>query len=441
MWLLNIRRWLAGLRKSGGGDRSGSSRASQTIRARRRSQDRRRRSWESKYLIEFRFNGHVKKKIRNLQKVVFANHGARTRRREVPHITLVGPCKTKNGKRLIRTVLNVAKKYDNVTFRLDGFGMFEGRAVYVKIKPSDELNKMRNEIVETLQGFCQLQDHDHGPYRPHATLCMDTHFPGNTNIRRKFDDIMRFLNTYKIPHIRQCMLRVTILGSKGRIVCEYDLFLRKKLSRREALDRYVFRETMRVLKEKRRGLDSRPRHRADMADEDDYPGRVFVASDLHFDHENIIRFCDRPFRSAREMNRAMLNNWNRAVSDNDRVYYLGDLTYSRGRKPIDFWLSKLNGEIRFIRGNHDTDIITRAEVIQDHRLIRYHGHDFLLMHDPYRPPNYPGWIIHGGKHNNYPRKFPHINRENKTINVCVEWTGYAPMNMDEIVAKISGERL
>ncbi len=395
----------------------------------------------SKYLIEFRFHGRVKKKIRNLQEVVFANHGARTRRREVPHITLAGPCTTRDGKRLVREVLNVAKRYDNVSFRLDGFGMFEGRAVYVKIKPSYELSKMRNEIVGALKGFCQLQDHDHGPYRPHATLCMNTHFPGNTDIRRKFDDVMRFLNTYKMPHIRQCMLRVTILGSEGRIVCEFDMFLGRKLSRREALDRGVFRETMHMLKEKRRGLDSRPRHRPNMPDEGDHPGRVFVASDLHFDHENIIRFCDRPFRSAREMNRAMLDNWNRAVSDKDRVYYLGDLTYGRGRRPIDFWLSKLNGEIRFIRGNHDTDIITRAEVIRDRLPIRYHGHDFLLMHDPYRPPDYRGWIIHGDKHNNHPRRFPHVNMENKTINACAEWTGYAPMDMGEIVAKISGERL
>ena len=157
---------------------------------------------------------------------------------------------------------------------------------------------------------------------------------------------------------------------------------------------------------------------------------------LHLDHENIIRFCNRPFRSAREMNRALVDNWNRTVGDGDRVYYLGDLTYGRGRRPIDFWLSKLNGEIRFIRGNHDTDIITKAEVVKDRFPIRYQGHNFLLMHDPYRPPHYDGWIIHGDKHNNSPERYPHINSKSKTINVCAEFTRYTPMNLDEIVSKI-----
>lgn len=203
----------------------------------------------SKYLIEFRFHGYTKKKIKELWEAISKNHGAQMgRRKEVPHITLVGPCRTNDGKKLIREVQSVVEKYDIVPFRLDGFGMFEGRAVYVKIAPSSELIEMRNEIVKRLKGFCSLQDHDHAPFKAHATLVKNTHFSKNIDIRRKFDNIMKFLESWKIPEIRQNVLRVTILGGDGKIVCEYDLMLKKMLSRREALNKELFREALRVLK-------------------------------------------------------------------------------------------------------------------------------------------------------------------------------------------------
>ena len=136
------------------------------------------------------------------------------------------------------------------------------------------------------------------------------------------------------------------------------------------------------------------------------------------------------------MNHALVENWNSVVGEFDKVYYLGDLTYGRGRRPIDYWLSKLNGEICFIRGNHDTDIITKAEVIEDKYPIKYKGNKFLLMHDPYRPSSWKGWVIHGDKHNNDLEKYPHVNEENKTINVCVELIDYTPMSLDKIISKI-----
>ena len=41
--------------------------------------------------------------------------------------------------------------------------------------------------------------------------------------------------------------------------------------------------------------------------------RVFFTSDTHFNHTNIIRYCDRPFKSTDEMNEKLIGNWNSAV--------------------------------------------------------------------------------------------------------------------------------
>jgi len=46
-------------------------------------------------------------------------------------------------------------------------------------------------------------------------------------------------------------LRITVLGARGRIVCEYDLVLKRLLNRREALSKYWWRKTINRLRELR----------------------------------------------------------------------------------------------------------------------------------------------------------------------------------------------
>jgi len=54
-------------------------------------------------------------------------------------------------------------------------------------------------------------------------------------------------------------------------------------------------------------------------------GTVYVTSDQHFFHTNIIEYEARPFKTVEEMNRYMLAKWNQTVSKKDKVYFLGDL--------------------------------------------------------------------------------------------------------------------
>lgn len=51
---------------------------------------------------------------------------------------------------------------------------------------------------------------------------------------------------------------------------------------------------------------------------------IWFTADFHFDHNNILRYCDRPFSNVQEMNRAILDNLNRRVKPNDVLYFLGD---------------------------------------------------------------------------------------------------------------------
>lgn len=78
----------------------------------------------------------------------------------------------------------------------------------------------------------------------------------------------------------------------------------------------------------------------------------FVIADTHFGHENIIKYCNRPFANAAEMDTYMIEVWNSIVGQDDVVWMLGDFALADKEK-IRHLVRKLKGNKRLILGNHD----------------------------------------------------------------------------------------
>ena len=383
---------------------------------------RRNESW----LIGIRLRGNLRSDVRNYMDDV--QRDFQDKKRRYPHITLFGPFYTRIAERHLKyRLMKIAQKYPKARFSTDGFSSFdhggwfsEGRGIIIiKIVPNEDLKRLRYDIAQELLPHCsQVEKYDRGSkngFKFHATLAIN-------RTGKLFKEINKELQSYDFKH--EDIKPELILYRNHAPVFAYLTGHDVTPTRPKNL--YADPETNQVTPPSYQPTDESRRRR-----------RVFVVSDIHFDHENIIKYCKRPFKCIGYMNCILENNWNDRVRKGDRVYYLGDMTSGRKEGAIDFWLSKLNGEVRFIRGNHDLDVITRAEVIKDGFPIKYGGYEFRLMHDPDRPPDWDGWIIHGDKHNNSPIRYPHINRRNKTVNVCVEYTDYTPMSLDEIIAKIS----
>lgn len=112
---------------------------------------------------------------------------------------------------------------------------------------------------------------------------------------------------------------------------------------------------------------------------------IWFTSDQHFGHENIIKYCSRPFCYVAEMNATIIERWNSVVKPNDLVFNLGDLTMSWKKEKIQEIYDQLNGTKILIKGNHDhrkTIPVDAFVSIHDHLQITGDGFDFILIHDP-----------------------------------------------------------
>ncbi len=142
--------------------------------------------------------------------------------------------------------------------------------------------------------------------------------------------------------------------------------------------------------------------------------KLFFTSDHHFGHENIIRFCNRPFSNVQEMNEALIQRWNEKIKPKDVVYHLGDfgLTYKENLATI---LDQLNGKIHLIAGNHEGSAIqnkNRFEWIKDYHELKVKDPDcsngvqrIILFHYAmrvWRGDARGNWHLYGHSHGNLP---------------------------------------
>lgn len=104
---------------------------------------------------------------------------------------------------------------------------------------------------------------------------------------------------------------------------------------------------------------------------------LYFTSDTHFFHENVIKFCDRPFQDVREMNKVLMDNWNAKVSPEAHIFLLGDFMLKGSIDMARHMLSRLNGKKYLIMGNHDyQNKMNRQSVIDLFESV----HDYLYIH-------------------------------------------------------------
>lgn len=135
---------------------------------------------------------------------------------------------------------------------------------------------------------------------------------------------------------------------------------------------------------------------------------VYFISDLHFHHENVIKFDNRPFSSVEEMNEQLVKNWNEVVEKGDDVYILGDFCWKTAQdKEYRALTDKLRGRKHLLLGNHDPKHFNHTferqfTSIDDIKEIKYNKQHLILCHYPivcYKADyNDNCWMLYGHVH-------------------------------------------
>jgi len=199
---------------------------------------------------------------------------------------------------------------------------------------------------------------------------------------------------------------------------------------------------------------------------------TYFTSDEHYWHENVIKYCGRPFKDVKEMNEAIIINHNMIVTPEDTVYRLGD--FSLAFRAVELYAPRLMGIKKLIPGNHDFlhSYHKRSRNKENHEkwIEKYQEYGFEVLpeqfvldipgvgtfnlcHHPYAGPyelyeshdKYEKWRM---KDDGRILLCGHVHEKWKTrrspngtlmINVGVDVWDFKPVSLDEIVTLIVAE--
>lgn len=164
---------------------------------------------------------------------------------------------------------------------------------------------------------------------------------------------------------------------------------------------------------------------------------TFFISDTHFWHANVIKFNRRPWETVEDMNEGLIHNWNSVVNKGDDIYHLGDIVLANKEKTEGI-LRRLNGNIHFIRGNHDKSALQFKKYfawIKDlYDFTTPDGDTIVLCHYPlerWNKSHYGSYHLHGHCHESLMKVDPDIRRLNMGVDNPL-WN-YTPVHLDTIL--------
>jgi len=164
---------------------------------------------------------------------------------------------------------------------------------------------------------------------------------------------------------------------------------------------------------------------------------ILFTSDTHYMHGNIIKYCKRPFADREVMTKALIDNWNAVVSQQDTVYHLGDVSFCGDVETKEI-LDQLNGTIILMIGNHDRNIRKHlnsryggrfAEIHTGQITVELDGQSVMMSHYPVYDRDFinaGGWMLHGHCHGTMePRLY-------RMLDVGVDSHKFKPITLQEV---------
>lgn len=169
---------------------------------------------------------------------------------------------------------------------------------------------------------------------------------------------------------------------------------------------------------------------------------VFFTSDLHLGHRKIIQYCNRPFANVKEMDEALIANWNRVVKPEDTIHVAGDVAFCCDMEYALSIMKQLNGKIKhLIPGNHDAlalemnnvrpgtwaSIDKMPEIIVNNQRIVICHYPLATWHWSYKGV----WMLYGHVHGT-------MKMSGKSIDIGVDCHNYTPLSFWDLKKIMDG---
>jgi len=155
-------------------------------------------------------------------------------------------------------------------------------------------------------------------------------------------------------------------------------------------------------------------------------GMVWFTADEHYFHENIIKYCNRPFHSIHYMNADLVKYHNEVVGEEDIVFHLGDFSFGDKEKTQSI-IDLLNGKYHhFVKGSHDNWLNDDIENIFE---VNIDGHHIVLCHYAMRVwprSHYNSWHLFGHSHGRLREIY------GKSMDVGVDCNQFRPISFLEV---------
>lgn len=164
---------------------------------------------------------------------------------------------------------------------------------------------------------------------------------------------------------------------------------------------------------------------------------IWWSADLHFGHDNVLMHTNRPWKTVREMDDALIENWNKTVKKGDTVYVIGDFAFQNHA----VYCKLLNGSVILFKGSHDEMNVESYRGFKDvmrEEFVKINGDWFFCDHCPHR-----NWER---GHYGVPMLFGHHHGRVETFNmsfdvgVDTKLSNYFPIPHDIVLVEVERRR-
>lgn len=166
---------------------------------------------------------------------------------------------------------------------------------------------------------------------------------------------------------------------------------------------------------------------------------VFITSDQHFGHYNIISFAKRPCKNVAEMNETLIKNHNSVVTNDDVTIHLGDFIWSGSK--FDDIVFQLNGFHIFLRGNHDGSYPTHSHAFEHsfkYEILHNQIFEFIYKNFKYVASHYPIYEWNGYYQDVlhfYGHTHKELDYDENAFHVGVDGNNLTPINLNSFLKK------